>query len=114
MLSDTHGGIAQGLGQVLGEHVRYGNDGQLLNASLMDYTLPRADMIPPIETILVEVPSELGPYGAKGVSEPATIPTTPAILNAIYDAVGVRVTDTPATPERIFHLLRAQEAQAAS
>ena len=46
---------------------------------------------------------------AKGVSEPATIPTTPAILNAIYDAVGVRVKDTPATPERVYHLLREQE-----
>jgi len=60
------------------------------------------------------VPDPNGPYGAKGVSEPATIPTTPAILNAIYDAVGVRVKSTPATPERIFNLLREQDAQQAA
>ena len=67
--------------------------------------------MPEIECLIVEVPDPAGPYGAKGVSEPATIPTTPAILNAIYDAVGVRVNETPATPERIFHLLREQERQ---
>ena len=67
-----------------------------------------------IEFAIVEVPDPNGPYGAKGVSEPATIPTTPAILNAIYDAVGVRVKETPAKPERVFQLLRAKEQQQAA
>ena len=57
----------------------------------------------------IDLADPAGPYGAKGVAEPATIPTTPAILNAIYDAVGVRVMETPATPERIYHLLREKE-----
>ena len=59
---------------------------------------------------IVEVPDPKGPFGAKGIAEPATIPTTPAILNAIYDAVGVRITQTPATPERVYQAI--QEARA--
>ena len=82
--------------------------------SLAFYLVPTPLDVPEIECLIVEVPDPNGPYGAKGVSEPATIPTTPAILNAIYDAVGVRVLSTPATPERVFDLLRAQEAQLAA
>ena len=109
----VQGGAVMGLGYALYEqHVL--DQGKAKTASLAFYLVPTPLDVPEIECLIVEVADPNGPYGAKGVSEPATIPTTPAILNAIYDAVGVRVTDTPATPERIFHLLRAQEAQAAS
>ena len=63
-----------------------------------------------IQCEIVEVYDPKGPFGAKGIAEPATVPTTPAILNAIYDAVGVRITRTPATPERVFQAI--QEARA--
>jgi CO/xanthine dehydrogenase Mo-binding subunit len=106
----VQGGAAMGLGYALYEqHIV--NEGHPKTTSLAFYLVPTPLDVPEIECLIVEVPDPMGPYGAKGVSEPATIPTTPAILNAIYDAVGVRVMETPATPERIFHLLRAQEQQ---
>ncbi len=106
----VQGGAVMGLGYALYEqHVV--NQGVAKTASLAFYLVPTPLDVPEIECLIVEVPDPNGPYGAKGVSEPATIPTTPAILNAIYDAVGIRVTDTPATPERVFHLLREREWQ---
>lgn len=107
------GGAAMGLGYALYEqHVL--EQGCPKTASLAFYLVPTPLDVPEIECLIVEVPDPAGPYGAKGVSEPATIPTTPAILNAIYDAVGVRVTTTPATPERIFELLQQREKQRAA
>ncbi len=104
------GGAAMGLGYALYEqHVL--DEGVAKTASLAFYLVPTPLDVPEIECLIVEVPDPAGPYGAKGVSEPATIPTTPAILNAIYDAVGVRVLETPATPERVFNLLREKERQ---
>jgi CO/xanthine dehydrogenase Mo-binding subunit len=97
--AQIHGGVAQGIGWALYEGQVFDADGQLLTASLMDYVLPKADMIPPIETILVEVPSEHGAYGSKGVGEPPAIPGPATIANAIRDAVGVRVTSLPIKPE---------------
>ena len=97
--SQIHGGVVQGLGWALWEGMSYDEDGQLLSATFLDYALPRADMIPEIETILVEVASDLGPYGAKGVGEPPAIPGPAAIANAIRDATGVRITDIPFRPE---------------
>jgi CO/xanthine dehydrogenase Mo-binding subunit len=104
----VQGGAVMGLGYALYEqHIV--DHGRAKTASLAFYLVPTPLDVPEIECLIVEVPDPAGPYGAKGVSEPATIPTTPAILNAIYDAVGVRVKETPATPERIFHLLRARD-----
>ena len=101
----VQGGAVMGLGYALYEqHVV--DQGRARTGSLAFYLVPTPLDVPEIECLIVEVPDPNGPYGAKGVSEPATIPTTPAILNAIYDAVGVRVMNTPATPERIFDLLR--------
>ena len=109
----VQGGAVMGLGYALYEqHVV--DQGRARTGSLAFYLVPTPLDVPEIECLIVEVPDPNGPYGAKGVSEPATIPTTPAILNAIYDAVGVRVRNTPATPERIFDLLREQEAQLAA
>ena len=91
-----HGGIAQGLGMALMEAYVPGR-----TENLHDYLIPTAGDMPEIECILVEDPEPSGPYGAKGVGEPALIPTAPAILGAIRDAVGVRLTQLPATPDRV-------------
>lgn len=101
------GGAVMGLGYALYEQ-HLAPEGDLRTDSLAFYLVPTPMDVPEIECLIVEVPDPAGPYGAKGVSEPATIPTTPAVLNAIYDAVGVRVTETPATPERVFELLERQ------
>jgi CO/xanthine dehydrogenase Mo-binding subunit len=106
----VEGAVAQGIGWALYEGLVFDDAGQLLSATLMDYTLPRADMIPPIETILVEVPSDLGPYGAKGVGEPPAIPGPAAIGNAIKHATGVRVDALPITPETLAEKLWSASA----
>jgi CO/xanthine dehydrogenase Mo-binding subunit len=100
------GGAAQGIGYALFEELQY-RDGRVLNPTLTDYKLPTAADLPEIETILVEEPSEEGPYGAKGVGEPAVVPPAAAIVNAIYDAVGVRIGSLPVTPEKVLRALRA-------
>jgi CO/xanthine dehydrogenase Mo-binding subunit len=66
--------------------------------------------VPPIESILIEDPSSIGPYGAKGIGEQAVIPTAPAILNALYDAVGVRLRKIPATPDRVRAAILARNS----
>ena len=97
-----HGGVTQGLGWALFEGFVYDENGQLLTSNLMDYALPHSVDVPRITPILVEVPSGLGPFGAKGVGEPPVVPVGATIANAIFDAVGVRVTQLPITPERLF------------
>ncbi|MBI2782064.1 MAG: molybdopterin-dependent oxidoreductase [Chloroflexi bacterium] len=91
-----HGGIAQGLGFALMEAYVPGR-----TENLHDYLIPTVGDMPEIECLLIEDPEPSGPYGAKGVGEPALIPTAPAILGAIHDAVGVRITQLPATPDRV-------------
>lgn len=91
-----HGGIAQGLGMALMEEYISGR-----TDNLHDYLIPTAGDIPPITVHLIEDPEPLGPYGAKGVGEPALIATAPAILNALHHATGVRVRTLPATPDRV-------------
>src|SRR5579883_894196 len=100
-----HGGVTQGLGWALFERVVYDENGQLLTSNLMDYALPHSYDVPDIETILVEIPSDLGPFGAKGVGEPPVVPVGAAIANAIYNAVGARVPHMPITPERLFQAM---------
>jgi len=90
------GGVAQGLGMALMEEFFPGK-----GENLHDYLIPSAGDIPPVESILIEDPSPIGPFGAKGIGEQAVIPTAPAILNAIHDATGVRIRRTPATPDRV-------------
>jgi aldehyde oxidoreductase len=90
------GGVAQGLGMALMEEFFPGK-----GENLHDYLIPTAGDIPPIESILIEDPSSIGPFGAKGIGEQAVIPTAPAILNAIHDATGVRIHRIPATPDRV-------------
>ena len=98
------GGVAQGLGMALMEEFFPGT-----GENLHDYLIPSAGDIPPIESILIEYPSPIGPFGAKGIGEQAVIPTAPAILNAIHDATGVRIHRVPATPDRIRAALLAQQ-----
>ncbi|HKF37885.1 MAG TPA: molybdopterin cofactor-binding domain-containing protein, partial [Ktedonobacteraceae bacterium] len=101
-----HGGVVQGIGWALLEGMAYDEAGQLLTSTLMDYALPHSQDAPTITPLLVEVPSALGPFGAKGVGEPPVVPVAAAIANAIRDAVGVRMRQIPMTPERIFASLR--------
>jgi CO/xanthine dehydrogenase Mo-binding subunit len=103
--AQIHGGVGQGIGWALYERLNYDDEGQLLTASLMDYALPKAGMIPSIETVLVEVPSEYGAYGSKGVGEPPAIPGPATVANAIRDAVNVRVTQIPMTPQVLLEKL---------
>ncbi len=98
-----HGGIAQGLGLALMESYQAGK-----TDNLHDYLIPTAGDMPPVVTYLIEDPEPLGPYGAKGVGEPALIATAPAILNAICDATGVRMTQVPVTPDRLLAALKTQ------
>ncbi len=98
----VYGGVTQGLGWALFEQLIYDENGQLLTSTFMDYALPHSVDIPNFTSILVEVPSTLGPFGAKGVGEPPVVPVGATIANAIFDAVGVRVTQLPITPERLY------------
>jgi CO/xanthine dehydrogenase Mo-binding subunit len=99
------GGIQMGLGFALTEEI-IREEGKTLNPSFLDYKLFTALDMPKIKPIIVEVPEPLGPFGARGIGEATTIPTAPAIANAVYHAVGVRVKELPMTPERILEGLK--------
>jgi CO/xanthine dehydrogenase Mo-binding subunit len=102
------GGVVQGLGQALMEDYQLEN-GHTKTHGFAKYILPTALDIPQINTVIIEDRDPKSPLGAKGIGEPALVPTAPAILNAIYDAVGVRIRSLPATPERILEALRSKE-----
>jgi carbon-monoxide dehydrogenase large subunit len=106
----THGGIAQGVGQALWESCAYDPEtGQLMSATLMDYALPRADMLPAFTTEISEVPSTSHPLGLRGGGEGGTTPALGAVVNAIVDALaelGVEHVELPATPERVWQAIR--------
>jgi carbon-monoxide dehydrogenase large subunit len=109
----VHGGITQGLGQALFEGVVYDEIGNLVSGSLMDYALPKAHFLPSYETNRTETPSPLNPLGAKGIGEAATIGSTPAVVNAVVDALshlGVRHLDMPLTSEKIWQALQKAKA----
>jgi len=101
----VHGGLAQGIAQALLEELVYGDDGQLVTGTLMDYAVPHADDLPTFTTEATVTPTPHNPMGAKGIGEAATIGSTPAIVNAVVDALrrfGVRHVDMPLRPERIW------------
>jgi CO/xanthine dehydrogenase Mo-binding subunit len=106
------GGAVQSLGFALTEALSYDDKGRLTNPSLLDYRKLTAADLPNIETIIVEVPSPAGPFGARGVGEPPIIPALAAIANAIEDATGMRLTECPMTSERIAMGLVAHGAAA--
>ena len=99
------GGVTQGLGWALFEGLVYDENGQALTTSLMDYALPHSYDVPNITPILVYIPSDLGPFGSKGVGEPPVVPVGATIANAVRDAVGARVTQLPITAERLFQAM---------
>ena len=106
----VQGGLAQGIGQAMLEHTVYDADsGQLLSGSLMDYALPRADDLPPLEVTLAGVPTARNPLGVKGSGQAGCIGAPQTIMHAILDALaplGIDHIDMPATPERIWRAIR--------
>ena len=103
-----HGGIVQSIGQALYEEVVYDEQGQLVTGELMDYALPKASQMPWFETDRTETPSPVNPLGVKGVGEAGTIGATPAIVNAVVDALspyGVKHVDMPIRPENVWKLM---------
>ncbi len=104
----VYGGIAQGLGYAMYEEVKM-KAGRILNPGFTDYKLPTSSELDfPIDLAFIETEDPSGPFGAKGVGEPGLVPTAPAIANAIHDAVGVRITDLPITPEKVLAALQAK------
>ena len=101
------GAVAQGVGWALYERMAYDERGQLRSATLMDYALPAADQVPSVQATLVEVPSDAGPFGARGVGEPPVIAAAAAIANAVADATGKRFTELPITSEAVRAALAA-------
>jgi aerobic carbon-monoxide dehydrogenase large subunit len=107
-----HGGIAQGIGQALYEEIIYDEEGQLRTASLLDYAIPTADKVPHYELDHTETLGTTNPLGAKGIGEAGTIGSTPAVVNAVHDALlpfGVTQIDMPLKPERIWRAIRGQQ-----
>lgn len=105
----VHGGIAQGVAQALWEGAQYDEAGQLVSGSLMDYAIPRADLLPSFELDRTETPTPNNPLGVKGAGETGTIAATPAVVNAVVDALShlnVRHIDMPLTPGRVWQTIR--------
>jgi CO/xanthine dehydrogenase Mo-binding subunit len=105
------GGIHMGLGYCLTEELKL-RDGRVLNPGFLDYKLLTAPDMPEILVTLIETVDEAGPFGAKGLGESGTIPISAAVANAVKDAVGVRMTELPMTPERVYRAIRAARAPA--
>jgi len=108
----VEGGIAMGIGFALQEEMLFDKAGRQINANLTNYIMPTSLDMPDISVDIVESHDPTGPFGAKGVGEPSLVPTAAAILNAIHDAVGVRITSLPATAEKILAAIKAQRGGA--
>lgn len=111
LAGQVHGGVVQGIGQALTEDTVYGEDGQLVTASFMDYAMPRADAVPSFHFETRNVPSTTNAMGIKGAGEAGTIGSTPATMNAVTDALwrahGIGHIDMPATPLRVWQAIRS-------
>ena len=106
----VHGGLAQGVAQALYEEIRYDDDGNPLTATLADYAIVTSAELPSFERLVTETPTDLNPLGAKGIGESGTIGATPAVHNAVCDAVshlGVDHIDMPCTPEKVWQAIRS-------
>jgi CO/xanthine dehydrogenase Mo-binding subunit len=102
------GGISMGIGFALQEEILFDSAGRQINPNLTNYIIPTALDMPEIDVDIVQNYDPTGPFGAKGVGEPSLVPTAPAILNAIRDAVGVRITSLPATAEKVLAAIKAK------
>ena len=107
----VEGGISMGVGFALQEEMLFDSQGRLINPNLTNYIMPTSLDMPKVEVDIVDSYDPTGPFGAKGVGEPTCVATAAAILNAIHDAVGVRITSLPATAERVHAALKAKRAQ---
>ena len=108
--NQVEGGVSQMLGFTLSEEMLTDpQSGVTLNASLLEHKSPTVKEYPPIEVIFVDVVDPIGPFGAKALGEPPSVGPAPTIINAIYDAIGVRITDLPATPDKILDALNRRE-----
>ena len=105
-----YGAAAMGTGYALTERLIL-EKGEVMNANFRDYKILTAKDVIPVEPVIIETIDQAGPYGAKGVGEPGCVPSAPAIANAIYDAIGVRMKDLPITPEKIIKALREKEGK---
>src|SRR5918912_938329 len=104
-----HGGIAQGVAQALWEHAVFDDNGQLLTGSLMEYGVPKADMLPSFETARTVTPSPVNPLGVKGAGEAGAIASPVAVVNAVMDALapfGITHLDMPLTPDKVWRAVR--------
>jgi xanthine dehydrogenase molybdenum-binding subunit len=99
------GGVVQGIGWALHEEYAYSEQGELRNATFLDYRMPTCFDVPMIEPVIVEVPDPQHPYGVRGVGEVPICPPPAAIANAIYHAVGVRLTQLPMSPHRVWEAI---------
>ena len=106
----VEGGIAMGIGFALQEQILFDDAGRQINPSLTNYIVPTTLDMPRIEVDIVRSHDPIGPFGAKGVGEPTSVPTAAAILNAIHDAVGVRIHSLPATAEKVLAAIKARRA----
>ena len=106
-----YGGGLMGIGYALGERMIF-DKGYLKNGTFLDYKVPTVKDAPPVQAVIVETDEQAGPFGAKGIGEPGLVPTAPAIANAIYDAIGVRIKDLPITPEKVLRALKEKEGKA--
>jgi CO/xanthine dehydrogenase Mo-binding subunit len=105
-----NGGVMQGLGQALMEELHV-EDGRVTTLSMGDYKIPTTRDAPPLQTVLVDSGSGVGPYEVKAIGEGPIGPVAPAIANAVADAVGVRIRDLPITAEKVYRALRERERQ---
>jgi carbon-monoxide dehydrogenase large subunit len=104
------GGVVHGIGTTVLEEMLIGDRGNVLNPSFLDYKMPTALDIEEITPLIIETAHGEGPWGAKGIGEIATVPVAPAIANAIYDAIGIRIKDLPITSEKILRILKQKDA----
>jgi 4-hydroxybenzoyl-CoA reductase alpha subunit len=107
--AQMQGSLLMGLGEALFEEVKFDSKGRITNANFGEYKIPTALDMPNVTAVLVESNEPYGPYGAKEVGEGAIMPTIPAILNALYDATGVRFTELPLTPERVYKAIKEKK-----
>jgi CO/xanthine dehydrogenase Mo-binding subunit len=105
------GGAAQSIGRALWEELVHDGQGQLLTATFLDYAVPKASMLPPIDTLIVEVPAPEGPFGAKGIGEASILAGPAAIANAIAASTGVRLRELPMSAPRVWAALRSRDAR---
>jgi xanthine dehydrogenase molybdenum-binding subunit len=104
----VYGGVMMGIGYALTEQVIL-EKGEMMNPNFRDYKIPTAKDVVPIQAPVIETIDEFGPYGAKGIGEPGCVPTAPAVANAVYDAIGVRIKDLPITPEKVLAAIKQKK-----